>query len=142
MKEVPKIGEYYHFWDDGKTGPGRHYICKIERIITLDEAKNIKFKNREDNEEFSLLDRWIKEKRISDFLYSKRTDYIIEASCPKYDEDNLYFVRTKDGGWFSMNVTNWWQSGRLDIDGKIYEDVINLWESYGDDISIYTECTY
>ena len=33
MKPIPNIGEYYHFWDDGKTSLSRHYICRCERII-------------------------------------------------------------------------------------------------------------
>ena len=33
IKDLPEVGQYYHFWDDGKTGPSRHYICRVEKII-------------------------------------------------------------------------------------------------------------
>ena len=44
MKPVPEVGKQYHFWDDGKSSPSRHYICRCERIIkTKKEAKTIMF---------------------------------------------------------------------------------------------------
>lgn len=131
-KELPKIGEFYHFWDDGKTSVSRHYICKCERILTTEEAKDIivtvpewNFDKNENNfNDMSLYEQWKDEVLNHDWLYAVDTDYFIECSCPKYDEDNLWFVRTKDGGWFSMNVQNSWQSGRLDIDEKIFDSII------------------
>lgn len=131
-KELPKIGEFYHFWDDGKTSVSRHYICKCERILTIEEAKDIivtvpewDFDKNENNfNDMSLYEQWKDEVLNHDWLYAVDTDYFIECSCPKYDEDNLWFVRTKDGGWFSMNVQNSWQSGRLDIDEKIFDSII------------------
>ena len=33
-----EIGKFYHFWDDGKSSISRHYLCKCEGIITLEEA--------------------------------------------------------------------------------------------------------
>ena len=131
-KELPKIGEFYHFWDDGKTSVSRHYICKCERILTIEEAKDIivtvpewDFDKNENNfNDMSLYEQWKEEVLNHDWLYAVDTDYFIECSCPKYDEDNLWFVRTKDGGWFSMNVQNSWQSGRLDIDEKIFDSII------------------
>jgi hypothetical protein len=33
------------------------------------------------------------------------------------DTEPQYFVRTKDGGWFSLG----WFGSRLDIDGSLYE---------------------
>lgn len=133
LKQIPNIGEFYHFWDDGKTSPSRHYICKCERIITPEEAKSIIVtvpewdydKNENIFNEIPLYEQWKIEVLNCDWLYAKDTDYFVECSCPKYDEDNLWFVRTKDGGWFSMNVQNSWQGGRLDIDGSIYENIIN-----------------
>ncbi len=41
LKPIPEVGKFYHFWDDGKTSTSRHYICKVEKIITPEEAKNI-----------------------------------------------------------------------------------------------------
>ena len=41
LKPIPEVGKFYHFFDDGKTSASRHYICKVERIVPFEEAKNI-----------------------------------------------------------------------------------------------------
>lgn len=136
MKNIPEVGKYYHFWDDGKCGPSRHYICKVEKIHTIKDAKNIfvnvpeynEATNQNDFVKTTLYDRWRYEVKGHNWLYANDTDYIVEISCPVYDEYNLYAVRTKDGGWFTINVQSWWQSGRLDVTGDIYESVLNDWE--------------
>ena len=138
IKDLPEVGQYYHFWDDGKTGPSRHYICKVEKIIPVKDAKNIFVKVPEYNEttkendfyDVTLYDRWKYQVKEHYWLYNVDTDYFIEISCPKYDENNLYAVRTKDNGWFTIDIQSWWQGGRLDIDGAIYQDVLNYWEVY------------
>lgn len=129
MKPIPEIGKFYHFWDDGKSSPSRHYICKVERIITPEEAKKIDVNvpdwdfdhKKEVDNIISLYDHWRNEVKNKDWLFAEDTDYFVELSCPKYDEYNLWAVRTKLGGWFSMDIQSSWQGGRLDIDGSIYE---------------------
>lgn len=149
-QDLPKIGEYYHFFDDGKTSMSRHYICRIERIITPEESKSIKVKvprwnfktNQNDFEEITLWDRYHEQIRGHDWLYLPITDFLIEASCPTYDKDNLWFIRQKNHGWFSIDVQNGWQGGELDITGEIFENVVNeLIEDNGDP-SGYYETTY
>ena len=129
-ENLPQIGKEYHFFDDGKITPSRHSIATIIELIPIEEAKNIIVSTPRDYDEetgqnvfvnMSLLDIWIEEKTYTDWIFAKNTDYIVKASIPSYDDDPIYFARTKDGGWFSMDVTNWWQGGRLDIDGKLYE---------------------
>lgn len=150
IKNLPEIGKEYHFWDDGKKSMSRHYICRIERIITPEESKNIRVtvprwnwdKNQNDFEEISLWDRY-HEQIIEHDVYDKDgTDFLIEASCPTYDENNLWFIRQKGGGWFSIDVQNFWQAGKLDVNGKIFEDVIKDIEEDGGDPSGYYETTY
>jgi hypothetical protein len=34
-----EIGKFYHFWDDAKSSISRHYLCKCEGIITLEESE-------------------------------------------------------------------------------------------------------
>lgn len=134
METIPEIGKYYHFWDDGKSSPSRHYVCKCERVITPDEAKNIMVSVPYDDDltiETTLYDHWLEsEMPEHDWLYAKETDYFVECSCPKYDENNLWFVRTRDGGWFSMNIQNWWQGGTLDVDEKILDGIIENIKKY------------
>lgn len=149
-QDLPEIGEYYHFFDDGKTSMSRHYICRIERIITPEESKNIKVKvprwnfktNQNDFEEITLWDRY-HEQIIGHDIYDKNgTDYLIEASCPTYDDDNLWFIRQKNHGWFSIDVQNGWQGGELDITGEIFENIVNELIEDGGNPSGYYETTY
>ena len=148
---IPVVGEFYHFFDDGKHSSSRHYICKYERIVTPEEAKNILVtvpgeNCTKDSPEFydiSLYDHWHDNQMpLHDWLYASETDYFIEVSCPTYDDNNLWFIRTKDGGWFSMDIQSWWQSGRLDIDGKIYDAIIQDYLDNNWDISGYTNAKY
>lgn len=124
---IPEVNKQYHFFDDGKISSSRHYIATIKRIITKEEAKSIIFELTEYfNDDYydykaSLYDIWKNETEEYDWIIAKDTDYIVEAAIPEYDDDLIYFVRTKDGGWFSMNIQSSWQGGRLDIDGKLYD---------------------
>ena len=150
LKAIPEVGKFYHFWDDGKCSSSRHYICKCEKIITPKEAKNIivsvpewDFNHNENKFNLiSLYDHWKTELYNHKWLYDKNTDYFVECSCPKYDENNLWFIRTTDGGWFSMNIQSSWQGGRLDIDESIYKNIIEELINEGYDIDGYTTETY
>ena len=115
---VPEVGKEYHIFDDGKVRPSRHYIAKILEIIPFEECLDHK-----------LISDWAEEVTEHYWLYSQETDYFVKAKSD-FDENYLYFVRTKDGGWFSIDVTSWWQSARLDIDGSLYKTMV---EYYGED---------
>ena len=41
MDNVPEVGKKYHFFDDGKISPSRHYIAQVEQIIDMKEARRI-----------------------------------------------------------------------------------------------------
>ena len=143
MKPIPEIGKEYHFWDDGKRRLGRHYICRVERIISPEEAKEMIF-NREYTvpTDMSLYQIWEDEKVERPWFYADKTDCFVEISCPKYDENLLYCVRTKNGGFFSINIQSFWQGGRLDVDGKIFEEVIENMEEFPEIIKEYLNQTY
>lgn len=159
MKPVPEVNKEYHFWDDGKTSSSRHYICKVEEIITPKQAKKIILKHGDEN--MSLYDIWREEvdtHRQSDgftvlapgaktevgapWLYAEDTDFFVRISCPNYDDNDLWAVRTVDGGWFTMDTVNWWMSGTLDVTGEIYENIIAEYESYNYDTWDYESATY
>ena len=149
QKPLPEVGKLYHFWDDGKSSPSRHYICKVERIVPYNEAENIVIKDipeYDDDQNLSYVDKnliqcWLPQRDFCDWLYDKKTDYFIEVSCPNYDEYNLWFVRTKSGGWFSLDIQNSWQGGELDVTGEIFKRIIEDYKAWGD-TSVYFEAKY
>lgn len=136
LEPIPEVGKYYHFFDDGKPYPSRHYICRVERLLSKEEANDIMVEvpdwNPKTNEDetitITLFEQWQIRKEDVDFLYNENTDYFVELSCPEYDDNNLYAVRTKDGGWFTLDVQSFWQAGSLDVTGKTYQHCIDTWE--------------
>ena len=112
LQPVPEVGKEYHAFDDGKIKPSRHYITKILEVIPFAECK--------DN---ALMSDWAEEVTECYWLYANETDYFIKAEC---DDTVEYFVRTKDGGWFSLG----WFASRLDVDGSLYNKMIYF---YGDE---------
>ena len=111
LQPVPEVGKEYHIFDDGKIKPSRHYIAKVIEIIPALQSAGLYPE---------LYDAWQRELADYDWLFAVDTDYFIKAetTAPTY-EQYQYFVRTVDGGWFSMG---WWAS-RLDIDGSLYEEM-------------------
>ena len=127
---IPEVGKKYHFFDDGKCRISRMYIAEVKRIWTYDEIKDLglELPNFGDlaNELFfpkkfaEVLNDNIE---TCPWLYAEEQPIIIELSVPKYDENTLYAVRTKDGGWFTIDIESSWQSGRLDVDGSMYKAI-------------------
>ena len=138
MEPVPNIGDKHHFFDNGKMKESRHFIAEVLSVITPEEAKQINLARTEyyQNEPYtftqSLYERWLEEvndhrqgerpwilvdsqhfKPHAPWLYEETTDYFIECSIPKYDTDSVWFVRTINGGWFSIDTTHSWMSGKL-----------------------------
>ena len=147
-EEIPIVGNYYHFWDDGKTSSSRHYIAKCEEIITCKQAKGILISvpvwneetNQNDFERVTLYERWQEQVKGHDWIYATETDYFIKISVPEYDENYLYAVRTKWGGWFTIDIQSWWQGGDLDVSGKKFEQVLqDYYDGQYDWESIYVE---
>ena len=59
------------------------------------------------------------------WLYARSTDFLIECSIPDYDEHNIWFVRTINGEWFSLEIQSFWQTGKLDVDGHLTKQLNN-----------------
>ncbi len=113
---VPEVGKEYHIFDDGKINLSRHYTAKILEVIPFEE-----------HHDYKLLHAWVSNVKEAYWLFADETDYFIKAES-SYDKNPLYFVRTTDGGWFSIDYPNTWMGARLDIDGSIYNKMI---EYYG-----------
>lgn len=126
-KEIPQVGKQYHFFDDGKLTPSRHSVATVTRVVPFDDANNIFVNKRiwyfDDPiyESTPITDVWKEDAMDHSWIMAQETDYLIECSIPEYDENLIWFARTKDGGWFSMDIQSGWQGGILDVDGKLYE---------------------
>lgn len=126
MQIIPLIGKTYKFFDDGKLYASRMYDATVTRIITLSEAKSFMVKAMDNDSEFftlilrPLIDIWNEQKIECDWLYDNNTDVFVECSIPDYDDNLIYFARTIDGEWFSMDIQDSWQGGSLDVDGSLY----------------------
>lgn len=120
--KIPRIGKCYHFWVDGKSSTAHHYVCKCERIVIPSQARYLKINesiwDNEQNAEIketNLYDIWQENVKARPWLYSERTDYLIECSCPQFDNNHLWFVRTVDDKFFSLNIQSSHQSGLLEL---------------------------
>jgi hypothetical protein len=116
LQPVPEVGKEYHIFDDGKISPSRHYIANIVDVLPFEKVVN---------PESALYKAW--EENIAEcyWLFAQETDYFVKAES-NYDSNPLFFVRTKDGGWFSIDYPNVWMGARLDIDGSLYRKM-RLW---------------
>lgn len=109
---VPEVGKEYHIFDDGKVRPSRHSICKICKVVPFDECNDLE-----------LLEAWNDEVLRTYWLFAPETDYFVNGAVKK--EDGVFeihhFVRTLDGGWFSIDYPESWTASRLDIDGSLFK---------------------
>ena len=138
-QDVPVIGKYYYFFDEGKTSPSRCYKAKVVRVIPYDEcdleyeiydyycdckiSKTLKDIHKEEvDENFTVLNGGDTTPG-KPWLYAEETDFFVECEIPGYDENTIWFVRTVQGGWFSIDVQSSWQHGSLDVDGSIYKEI-------------------
>lgn len=116
---VPEVGKEYHIFDDGKISPSRHFIAKITKVLPFEKVAD---------PESQLYKAWEENIKEAYWLFAQDTDYFVKAES-SYDENPLFFVRTIDGGWFSIDYPNVWMGARLDIDGHLYE---KMKECYGE----------
>ena len=106
---LPEIGKTYNCFDDGKIRESRMYQVTIDEIIPFEKADK------------QLLELWEEEGLSCDWLFDK-TDYFIKFTSTEFkDEPKRVFARTKNGWWFGLG--NYWNSGRLDIDGSLTDSL-------------------
>ena len=106
---LPEIGKTYNCFDDGKIRESRMYQVTIDEIIPFEKADK------------QLLELWEEEGLSCDWLFDK-TDYFIKFTSTEFkDEPKGVFARTKNGWWFGLG--NYWNSGRLDIDGSLTDSL-------------------
>lgn len=151
MEQVPVIGEQYHFFDDGKVRESRHYMATVLDIITPKQTKDIYINRQWEDTPVSLYTIWREEidnhRQSKNFkvltsgsmevgapwLYTEETDYFIKCSIPDYDENDVWFVRTVDDGWFSLDTVNTWMAGRLDVSGERFKSLEEMQKIFAGD---------
>lgn len=107
LKPIPEIGKTYNCFDDGKISYSRLYTVIVVDIIPFNKIDK------------QTLIEWEEEVRECDWLFSKETDYFIKTA--NGEDGDAIFVRTLDGGWFSMG--EFMNSGKLDIDGELTNNI-------------------
>ena len=95
-------------------------------VLALYDIWRIEIDNHRQEENFKVLSPGAKTTIGEPWLYAENTDYFIELSCPIYDDNKLYAVRTVNDGWFTLDIQSSWQGGTLDVDGSIYNSIIEL----------------
>lgn len=115
-KPIPKVNQTCMFFDDGKISYSRMYQATVKQVMVYDDAPDKVKKAFE------------RESKTHDWIWNKTTDYIIACDIKDYDKNLIWFARTTDGGWFSMDVDKSWQGGRLDVDGKLEDYLVSLFD--------------
>ena len=115
-KPIPKVNQTCMFFDDGKISYSRMYQATVKQVMVYDDAPDKVKKAFE------------RESKAHDWIWNKTTDYIIACNIKDYDKNLIWFARTVDGGWFSMDVDKSWQGGRLDIDGELEDYLVSLFD--------------
>lgn len=151
MEQVPVIGEQYHFFDDGKICKSRHYMATVLDIITPEQAKDIYMNYQGTETSVSLYTIWREEidshrqgntfkvltsgsmEEGAPWLYAEETDYFIKCSIPVYDENDVWFVRTINGEWFSLNTVGTWMAGGLDVSGEKFKSLEEMQKILAED---------
>lgn len=127
-KPTPEIGKIYNFYDDGKVRRSRHALVKILDIIPFSRKSIVDQKI--DKNVYSCICTSIYGN--ADLYGDIRTHTIIikaEAIQGIYGDkteetrgQDLYLVRTTDGGWFSCQ--DLWLAGRLDVDHTLTDEYL------------------
>ena len=115
-KPIPKVNQTFMFFDDGKISYSRMYQATVKQVMVYDDAPDKVKKAFE------------RESKDHDWIWNKTTDYIIACDIKYYDNNLIWFARTVDGGWFSMDVDKSWQGGRLDVDGELEDYLVSLFD--------------
>lgn len=105
MKPIPKVGKTYNCFDDGKISHSRLYTVDVKNVVAFHKIDNETKK------------QWKEQVEQFYWLYDKETDFFVFTE--NGEDGNAVFVRTKNGGWFSLG--DFFNSGMLDVDGELTE---------------------
>lgn len=118
-QRIPNVGEKFMFFDDGKVRYSRMYQAEVLKIYSFEDTPNF-VKEALNNNDCDWL--FIKDNKTGKY----KSDVFIECNIPKYDDNHIWFARTQDGGFFSIDIQSSWQGGRLDVDGRLEGYLMSL----------------
>lgn len=101
--QIPEVGKTYNCFDDGKIRDSRLYTVDVVSVIPFGEADEL------------LLSKWNAAVSEAYWLFAKQTDFFVKTE--NGEDGDAVFVRTIDGGWFSIGM--FMNSGLLDVDGSL-----------------------
>ena len=113
LKPIPKVGEKYHCFDDGKITFSRHFIIQVDEVLGHQQFK------KKYPEKFKAYREAVKS---CYWIYATHSDKFIISYKGENDELGVY-VRTKQGGWFGIG--NCWNAATLDVDGELWENLLS-----------------
>ena len=113
-KPIPKVNQTCMFFDDGKISYSRMYQATVKQVMKFNDAPDKVKKAFE------------RESKTHDWIWNKTTDYIIACDIKDYDKNLIWFARTVDGGWFSMDVDKAWQGGLVEMYGELEYKLVRL----------------
>lgn len=126
FQPTPIVGKAYFAYDDGKIKPSRECVVTIVDILDY---------NKLDDELKSEIDRKLED---CNFLYMPEQTIIVKA-INQSRNDIEYYMRTRNGGWFSdceLDVLGWFKEISTDIEcGWFHTD--ELWASFQIFIGLY-----
>ena len=148
---IPIVGKSYEFYDDGKITPSRRSTATVLEVLSSEESKSVMFpiyvyeesdmipttvvaEGEEPIGEISLHTVWLQNVMEHDWVFATETDYFIKCSIPKYDEYPIWFVRTIEGNWFSLDIQSHWQGGLLDVDNYLTEELEQWIKEYNNNV--------
>ena len=124
LAPIPKKGETYYFYLCGKIKIKDEFEAIIEQVIPYEEGEQYcvrqYYAELEDVVETPILDIWLENQDSTFWLLAETTDYIIEASIPNLTPCKIYFARTIDGEWYSLEVNTPRHLGLLDVTGEYH----------------------
>ena len=137
---VPKVGQILHFFDDGKSGDGRHYLAVVTHVLKPKKKKKLHWVPSDHDVYYDgkppkdWLAIWEYNKKEYAWIFADETDFFIGCAIPEYDDHILWFARVKDGSWFSMDAQSCWQGGFLDVTGEKYQRMVDDGYTYSERI--------
>lgn len=99
------------FFDDGKVSYMRLSMAKVKEVLLFAEAPEY------------VRSAFKRESKAYGWIFGKTTDCFIGCDIPNYDENEIWFARTKGGEWFSLDIQSCWQGGLLDVDSELKKEL-------------------